>query len=137
MGGGHRDAEDGVGAELALVLRAIEADHRGVDADLVLRVMTDEEGGDLFVHVLDGLEDALAVVALLRVDALSEGLRAHVAVAEFVGFVGASRGAGRDGRATADAGGEDDIDFDGGVTAGVEDLAGFDINDLGAAHDGK
>ena len=54
-----------------------------------------------------------------------------------MGFVGAGRGAGRDGRAAADAGGEDDIDFDGGVAAGVEDLAGFDIDDLGAAHDGK
>ena len=99
--------------------------------------MTDEEGGDFFIHVLDGLEDALTVVALLRVDTLGERLRAHVAVAEFVGFIGAGRGARRDSRATADASGEDDIDFDGGVAAGVEDLAGFDINDLGAAHDGK
>jgi hypothetical protein len=54
-----------------------------------------------------------------------------------VGFVGASRGARRDGRATANARSENDIDFDGGVAAGVEDFAGFDINDLGAAHDGK
>ena len=42
----------------------------------------------------------------------------------------AGGGTGRDGGATHDAGGEDDVHLDGGVAAGVEDFAGLDVSDL-------
>jgi hypothetical protein len=55
LGDRQRDAEDGVGAELALVVGAVELDHRAVDLALVEASMPDERLGDLAVHVGDGL----------------------------------------------------------------------------------
>ena len=45
VGGGQGDAEDGVGAELRLGLRAVEFDHRAVDAGLVAGVDADQVRG--------------------------------------------------------------------------------------------
>ena len=63
---------------------------------------------------VDGLLDALAEVAAL------------VAVAQFDGLVLAGGGAGGNGCAADRAVREQDLDFDGGVAAGIEDLAGVD-----------
>ncbi len=134
---GHRDAQDGIRAELALVLGAIEFDHGLVDGELVLRVYAREHGSNFFIHIGDGLQDALAIVTLLRVDTLREGLGAHVAIAKFMGLISAGRGTRRHGGAAEGATSETDVDFDGRVAAGIENLAGGDIGDIGAAHDGK
>ena len=75
-------------------------------------------GAIVVVDVLDGLEDALAEVALL------------VAVAQLDGLVGAGAGARGDGGAADGAVGEDDVDFDGRVAAAVEDLAGVESSFL-------
>ena len=75
------------------------------------------DSGDLGVDVPDGLEDSLAQVAGL------------VAVAELEGLVDAGRGAGRNGRPAEGAVGQGDFDLDGGVAAGIEDLAGVDFLD--------
>jgi hypothetical protein len=80
---------------------------------------THEALGDVRVDVLDGLADALAEVALL------------VAVAQFEGFVLAGGGARGDGGAAERPAAEDDVGFDGGVSAGIEDLAGDNRRDLG------
>jgi hypothetical protein len=45
--GGHRDAEDGVGAEPSLVLGAVEIDERAVEGSLVGRVAAADRVGDL------------------------------------------------------------------------------------------
>ena len=155
VGGGHGDAEDGVGAELRLGLGAVDLEHGAVDAELVASVEAEQLGGDGVVDVGDGLEDALAAVALLGVDALGELLGGHGAVAELMGLVGAGGGAGGDrGAAVGDgledalaavallgvdalgeflgrAALEDDVDLEGRVAAGVEDFAGLDVNDGG------
>ncbi len=104
---------------------------------MVLSIYAGEHGGDFFVHIGDGLKDALAIVTLLWVDALREGLGAHVTIAKFVGLVSAGRGARRHGGATKRATSETDVDFDGGIAAGIENLAGGDVGDIGAAHDGN
>ena len=66
--------------------------------------------------MLDGAEDALAPVAV-------------AAVAPLGGLVHARRGARGDDGAAAGARVEDDLDLDGGVAAGVEDLARRDLLD--------
>jgi len=116
-GAGHGDAEDGVGAELGLVLGPVEVDHGAVDVDLLERVETADLAGDGRVDVLDGLEHALSQVALF------------VAVAEFDRLVVAGRGPGGDGRASEGAVIENDIDLDCGIAAGIEDLARLDVFD--------
>ena len=134
VGGGEGDAEDGVGAELRLVLGAIDLDHQVVDADLVAGVGADEDGSDDGLHVADGGEHALAEEAGLAVDALGQGFGGDIGVAELVGLVFAGGGAGGNGSAAEGAVGETDVHLDGGITAGVDDLAGADAGDGGVAH---
>ena len=85
-GAGHGDGEDGVGAELGLVLGAVDGDHGGVDEALVGGVHAGEFGGEDGFDVFDGVEDALAEVVVL------------VAVAELDGLVLAGGGAARERR---------------------------------------
>ena len=87
VGAGERDAEDRVGAERALVRRAVELAQQRVDAGLVGGVEPVQRRADRVGHVGDRAEDALAAEAGL------------VAVAQLDRLVGAGRGAGRDGRA--------------------------------------
>jgi len=78
FGGGLRArearAEDRVRAEFALVLRAVDLPHQRVDVVLLFCGLAEKGFGERLVDVLDGLEHALAEVALL------------VAVAQFNGF---------------------------------------------------
>ena len=114
--GGERGAEDGVGAELGLVGRAVEVEHRLVDEALVVGLEADDRAGDVLDDALDGLLHALADVAL-------------AAVAQLDGLEGAGGGTAGDGGATERAVLEEDLDLDGGVAARVEDLAGADSCD--------
>ena len=82
----ERDAERGVGAEPALVGRAVQLDEQRVDAPLVAGVHALEARGDGLAHVAGRLELALAAVAR------------GVAVAQLDRLVLAGGGAGRDGR---------------------------------------
>src|SRR6201995_5647602 len=75
----HRHAEHGVGAELRLVLGAVELDHRLVDARLIERLEPDDGLADALLDVLAGDLDALAAEAVL------------VAVAQLERFVLARR----------------------------------------------
>ena len=82
LGGGHRDREHRVGAELLLVLRAVQRDHLLVDGLLVRHVHADELLGVDVVDRGHGALDALAHVA-------------RAAVAQLAGLVHARGGAGR------------------------------------------
>ena len=77
-----------------------------------------ELGGEDGLDVLDGVEHALAHVVLL------------VAVAQLDGLVLSGAGSGGDGGAALGPAGEGDVGFDGGVSAGIEDFAGGNGNDL-------
>ena len=113
---GERDGEDGVRAELGFVRRAVERDHRPVDRHLVERVAAFELRGDRArSHWRRPCSTPLPQVAILH------------AVAQFPGFVFAGAGAARHGGAADRAAGELDIDFDGGIAAGIKDLAGADL----------
>ena len=84
-------------------------------SDLLVGAHAAERGGDRLLDVGDGVEDALAAVAVL------------LAVAQLHRLVLARGGAAGHGRAPADAVGEDDLGLDGGVAAGIEDLARVDV----------
>lgn len=102
---GHGHTKDGVGAQLLLVLGAIELVQEGVNSGLVLDVdlLLDQSWGNGVVDVGDSLGDTLTTPLGL------------VSIAEFASLVGASGGTGRhDG--TVKAGLGDDVDFDGRIT---------------------
>ena len=74
--------------------------------------------GDAPIDIFDGAQHALAEVARL------------VAVAQFEGFVLAGGGAGGHRGAAARAVFEDDVGFDGGIAARIENLPADDARDL-------
>jgi hypothetical protein len=114
LGHGQRDAEDGVGAELALVVGAVERQHLGVDEPLLAGLEAEQLRADLVEHGVDRVLDALAQVAAL------------VAVAQLQRLVGAGGGPGGH-RGTGDgAVVQTDLDLDGRIAARVEDLAGYE-----------
>ncbi|MPM30051.1 hypothetical protein SDC9_76593 [bioreactor metagenome] len=122
VGDGQRDAEDGVGAQLALVRGAVEFEHGLVEEALLGGLEAQQLGGDLLDDVLDGLQDALAAVARI------------VAVTQLDGLELPGRSAGRDVGAALGVVVEDDLDLDSRVAARVENLAGVDEFD--ACHGG-
>ena len=87
FGGGQRDGEDGVGAELGLGFGAVELEHDAVNGQLVERIHAAEGREDFLGDILDRFGDAFAEVTFL------------VAVAQFEGFVLAGAGARRHRRA--------------------------------------
>ena len=102
LGRGERDTEDRVGAELGLVVGAVQLDHRLVERALVVGVEAGERGTDLVVDAGDGLEHALADVTV-------------TSVAELDGLESARGGAGRHRRAADRAVVEGDLDLNGRV----------------------
>ena len=120
-GAGAREghAEDGVRPQGLLLRRAVELAERAVDEGLLGRVHPLHLGGDHALHVAHGLEHALAAEAPPVVVPELEGLRAP------------RRRAGRHGRAPLGPAVEVHLDLEGGVPAGVQDLARVDVDDLG------
>ena len=117
-GYGQRNAEDGVGAELRLGLRAVEGDHGLVDADLIGNVHADDGRGDHLIDVLHGVQHALAQVAAL------------VAVAELEGLVLTRRCAARNGCTTECTGYGTNFDLNGRIASRVEDLPCVNLYNL-------
>ena len=115
LGGRERDAEDGVGAEDALVRRAVHVDHRLVNGCLVSHIHADELRGNFIVDIGDGGEDTLAHEAV-------------AAVAQLDGLVGAGRRA-RGHRRTRHHTTCNQVNFDSRVAARVVDLACLDALD--------
>ena len=122
LGAGERHAEDGVGAEPALVLGPVELDQRCIERTLVLRIHAGERIEDFSVDRVDRLLHALAEIAAL------------VAVAQLDRLVRAGRGARGHPRAAHRAVLQHDIDLDRRVAAAVEDLAADDVDDGGHVH---
>ncbi len=114
MGDGEGDAEDGVGAQRALVVGGVQVEHGLVDQALLGGVVADQLRADLLDDGEDGLLDALAEVT------------ARIAVTEFDGLEGAGGGTGGNGGTTRAAVVEADLDLDRGVASGVQDFPGYD-----------
>ncbi len=105
----ERHAEDGVGPQAALVVGAVEIDHREVEGSLVEGLHADERSRDLGAGVSDGLGHALAPVAVSPVAQLDR--------LELSG-----RRPRRDDGAAPGARLEEHLDLDRGVAARVEHL---------------
>ncbi len=117
--GRQGDGEDGVRAQLALVRRAVEGDHGLIDQALIRGVQAFEFRRDDGLHVLNGLQHALAHVMAL------------VAVAQLHGFVFAGRSAGGHNGASKGAAFQNHVRFHGGISARVKNFAGTNGNNLG------
>jgi hypothetical protein len=120
LGRRQRHAQDRVGTEATLAVGAVEGHQLVVEEPLVGGVEADHCVGDLGVDVFHGLAHALAAVAV-------------AAVAQLVRLVGAGAGAARHDGAPARAAEQLDVDLDGRVPSGIEDLAAHDLHDR--AHD--
>ena len=88
-----------------------------VEEGLLAGIEAEHRLADLGVDVLDRLQHALAAVAC------------SVAVAQLDGLARAGGRAGRHGRAAHGAGLEEDVAFDGGIAAAVENFAADDVDD--------
>ena len=122
LGDGQRHAEDRIGAELALVRRAVQLDHRRVDLRL-------QRG----VHPADRIEDRAIDGGHCLADALA--LVAVAAIAQFDGLMRAGRSAGGNRGAAHRSILEHDIDLDGRVAAAVENLAADNVNNSAHVED--
>ncbi len=120
LGRGHRHAEDGVGAEPLLVLRAVEIAQKLIETALVSCVEAGKRVADLAVDGFDRFLDALAAVTL-------------TAVSELMRFMRAGRGAGGHPGAAMMSVLQHHIDLDGGVAAAVQNLPAEDGGDGGHA----
>src|SRR3954463_4427555 len=119
LGAGERHAEDGGGAQPALVRRAVEVDHDLVELGLLLDIEAAQRLEDLAVDGADCLGDALAEIAGL------------VAVAQFHRLMGAGGGARRHGSTAERTIFQHDVDLDGGIATAIENFAADDVDDGG------
>ena len=115
----ERDAEHGIGAEPALVGRAVERDQGLVDLGLGFRVHAADRVENLAIDRIDRLAHALAAIALL------------VAVAQFHRLMRAGGGAGRHRGAPEGAVFQHHVDLHGRIAAAVENFTSDDVNDGG------
>ena len=115
---GKRRAQDGVCAQATLVGGAVRRDHRAVHGALVGSLHANQKLADLAVHVRDGIEHALAQVAVL------------VAVAQLNGLELAGRRTGGNDGAAKRPVLERYLHLDGRVCAGIQHLACVYVLDL-------
>src|SRR5690606_26340353 len=123
FGDGHGNTEDGVRTDSLLGGGAVESQHGGVGGGSRGGDKTEERRGKFGVHGFDRLKHAFAEVAGLG------------AVTEFDRLVLAGGCAGRNGRAADGAGFKMNVDLNGRVATGVDDLAAADFNDGCVVHD--
>ena len=109
LGHRQRGAQDGVGAQPALVRGAVGLDEQPVDLALVEGVHAHQRVGDLIVDVLHRLQDAFA----------AEGL---ATVAQFDGLEAPRRRSRRYCRPAHGSTRELHLDLDSRVAAGIQDL---------------
>ena len=122
VGGGERNAEHRVGAELGLVFGAVERDQPLVERALRGCVGAAKRVRDGPVDVGDGASHALAAEA------------ARVAVAQFQRLVNAGRGARRHGGAAERAAVQLHVDLNRGIAARIDNFAGANFSNVGCGH---
>ena len=111
LGNSKRNTQDGVSTEALLVLGAVELDHGAVNEALVSGVEAFECRADFIDDCVNSLLDTLTEVTVL------------VFVAKFVGLERTGGGTGWDCSAGKHAIFEQNLYFNGGVTARVENFA--------------
>ena len=104
-GGCHGDCQNCVCAQARFIFGAVEIDHFPIKRPLIEGIDVGQSFGDLTIHVLDCLEDALAQKTVL------------VFVAQFDRFVFARGGSAGDDRSPARAITQQDFRFYRGIAA--------------------
>ena len=117
-----RDSQDRIRAELALIRCAVQRDHCLVQADLIESVHAGHFFPDDFVHIRHGFGDTAAKEAFFN------------AIAQLPRLMLAGTGTARDNRRTRTAASDSDYGFDSWVTAGIDDLAAVDSDNLRHRH---
>ena len=115
----QRHPENGIGAQPPLVPGAVKLDHRPVNGDLIPRIHAAQPLGDLAIDSRHCLGDALAMITI------------GIIIAQLDGLMRAGGGAGGHGGAPPASVLENDIDFNGGIAAAVENFAAMDADDAG------
>ena len=118
LGAGQGRAQNGVGAQAALVGGAVQLDHSLINGHLIQDVHADQALSDLGVHVLHGVLHALAQIAAL------------VAVAELAGLIDAGGSAGGNSGTAHGAVLKIYLNLNSGIAAAVQDLTAQDVNDF-------
>ena len=113
-----RNAENSVCAEATLVWSAVKLDHSEVKAALILCIPTNNKVADLSVDVLDCLQYALAQVTAL------------VAVAKLYSLELTGRSAGRNDCTTKGTVIKNNLNLNGWIATGIEDLTCVNIKNL-------
>ena len=113
---GHGDCEHRIGAETALVFRAVQINHQAVNVDLIGRFCAEHGIGDFARNVFHGLENALAAET------------SRILVAEFNRFTHAGRSARGNRRRCDNAAFKPNFRFNGRIAAAVENLTADDID---------
>ena len=117
-GDGKRYAQDRVCAQVCLVGRAVRGDQGGVDRTLIKGVHTDHGVRALLVHMVDGLGNALAQIAIA------------IAIAQLNSLKSTGGSAGGHHRTAKGAIIEHNFHLNGGIAARVQDLATVHIENL-------
>mmetsp|Transcript_13538 Transcript_13538/g.18732 ORF Transcript_13538/g.18732 Transcript_13538/m.18732 type:complete len:233 (+) Transcript_13538:1029-1727(+) len=110
-----RDTKDGIGAELGLVLRAIQIKHDLINLSLLSGVLADQSILNQSVDVVYSLKNALTHVPVATVTKL----------AGLVDTSGSAAGYGSAEHAII----SENIDLHSGVATGIDDLAALDVSD--------
>ena len=116
--GGHRDRQDRIGAQLALIRCAVEVDHCVIDGALLFRLHSGNGGRNFLGDVLRGLACTFAEVTLL------------IVITKLDGFMLARGGAGRNGGAADCAIGKAYVGFNGRIAPRIENLAANHLDDF-------
>ena len=115
FGAGKADAQDGIGTKFAFIFGSIKAQERLVNLDLTGRFKANEGIADDVVDVIHSLQDAFTEVTVL------------IPVTQFHGFMNACGSTARNSSAADDAVIKEDLHFNGGVAAGIQDFSCADI----------
>mmetsp|Transcript_18497 Transcript_18497/g.27287 ORF Transcript_18497/g.27287 Transcript_18497/m.27287 type:complete len:210 (+) Transcript_18497:516-1145(+) len=112
LGDSQTDSQDGIGTQFGFVGGTVELDHDIVNGTLIGRILSNDGRSEDIIDISNGLEDTLSKVAVST-------------VTELICFVGSSGGTGWD-RGTEKSSFSGNLNLNGGVTSGVEDLSGLD-----------
>ena len=115
-GHGQGHGQGGVGTQVGFVVGAVQIQHDLVDIGLFVGVNADKGLGNVVVHVFHGFQYAFAEITRC------------VAVAQLQGFFLAGRCAAGHGCAAHNAAFQQNVAFNGGVAARIQNLAGENID---------
>jgi hypothetical protein len=115
-------------SENAFVGATVELQHLSVDTHLILNIHASKGGREDLVYVFNGLQDTFTQISTGGVHNITEIAGGDASVPKLNCFIDAGAGPGRNSSATNGAAVQFNVHFNGGVSAGVDDLACAYVN---------